>query len=56
MLGYKENTAPLCEKESKKIRAAAFRMATGDLNDEDLKSVKHFSEIGNASKYQFVWK
>lgn len=56
MLGHKEYIGPLSREESKIIRATAYRMATGSLNDEDRKLIAHYNKLSALNRDRVVWK
>lgn len=56
MLGKKGYVGPLSAEDSRRIREAAYRRATGNLNDEDRKRIAHFDQMNADTKYHFIWK
>lgn len=56
MLGQREYTAPLDSVESRKIRETAYRIAIGNLNEEDRALVAHFESLSANNKNRFIWK
>ena len=56
MLGQKQQTAPLNPKDSNLVRRTAYRMATGQLNDTDYKTIAHFNRLRDLNRNRFVWK
>lgn len=55
MLGQKEHTAPLNSEESRKIRATAYRIATGILNEDDRKMIAHFDKLSAENTTRFIF-
>lgn len=56
MLGQREHTTPLNSEESRRVREIAYRVATGNLNDDDRKVVAYFDNLKVNNKNRFIWK